>query len=173
MDPGGVPAGKGSARLLAAAFIVAFSVLLLVPIWSAMGVLDAEAGHGEHGAAATMAEADFQAQVDRQLERYGQPDGSVRVVAGEDVFIMARQFAFLPRTIHLKRGETYNLVFYAADVMHGVSLILGGSLSSVLLPGTPVTIRARPTTSGTIEVRCTEYCGAGHHAMTATILVDD
>ncbi|MCE7938326.1 hypothetical protein DCC79_13905 [bacterium] len=167
------PAGKGSMRLLAAAFGVAFSVLLLVPIWSAMGVLDTEAGHGDHGAATVMAAEDFQARVDQQLERFGQADGSVAIPPGTDVFVMARQYAFVPRTIHLKRGETYDLVFYAADVMHGVSLIMGGSLSSVLLPGTPVTIRVRPTASGTIALRCTEYCGAGHHAMTASITVGD
>lgn len=166
------PAVKGSVALLAAAFAVAFAVLILVPLWAVLGVLDLEGGHDDHSAASMRAE-DFQAQVDRQLERYGQADGSVRPPAGADVFVMVRQFSFSPATIHLDRGEHYNLVFYAADVMHGVSLIMDGSLNVVLMPGTPVPISLQISTPGVVTVRCTEYCGAAHHVMAATILVED
>lgn len=164
--------GRGSIPLLSVAFVLAFSVMLLVPVWAWLDVIDTGGGHGDHGGAQTVAAEAFRATVDAQTERYGQADGSVRVPDGEPVYVFVQQFAFTPNTIRLKRGAQHTLVFYAADVYHGVSLVHGGSLTTVLAPGTPVSLPIHVTEASEIEVRCTEYCGAAHHIMQARLIVE-
>lgn len=169
-EPG--PRAHGSTGLLVLAFAVAFSVMLLVPLWAALDAIDTSAAH-EHGGGLATTPAAFQELVDAQAAAFGRPDGAVQVPPGSPVYVLLRQFSFTPATIHLQRGAEYDLVLYAADVTHGVSLIMDGSLSTVLVPGSPVTLRVRPTQVGVVEIRCTEYCGVGHHIMTASFIVAD
>lgn len=162
---------KASSPLLGAAFVLAFGVLLLVPVWSRLGVL-ADSGHGGHGAPAADHEA-FVAQLEAQAAAYGQPDGSVKIPAGETVYIQAQQFSFIPAVIHLQRGAAYNLSFHATDVMHGVSLVMQGSLNTVLMPGATVDVSIRAAESGEVRMLCTEYCGLGHDQMVGRIFIDE
>lgn len=160
-----------SRPLLVAAFVTAFGVLILVPVWARLGVLASSGHDSHHGGPAADAHA-FAAQVEAQGAAYGQPDGSVNVPAGETVYIQAQQFSFVPAVIHLQRGAEYTLAFHATDVMHGVSLIKDGSLNTVLMPGTTVAVPFRATESGEVQMLCTEYCGLGHHLMAGRIVVD-
>lgn len=163
---------RASLPLLVAAFVIAFGVLLLVPVWARLGVLEAS-GHDDHHGGGSSAHDAFLALVEAQEKAYGQPDHSVRIPPGQTVYIQARQFGFTPATIHLQRGGDYTLAFHATDVMHGVSLIMDGNLSTVLMPGTTVEMPIRATESGEVQMRCTEYCGLGHHLMLGQIVVDD
>lgn len=162
---------SASLPLLAAAFVIAFGVLILVPVWAELGVL-ASSGHDSHHGGPATDDAAFAAQAEAQMAAYGQPDGSVKIPAGETVYILAQQFSFNPAVIHLERGAEYTLAFHATDVMHGVSLIMGGSLASVLMPGTTVVVPLRATESGDVQMLCTEYCGLGHNQMVGRIVVD-
>lgn len=163
---------KGSLGLLAMAFAVAFAVMLVLPIWRWMGAFSA-AGHEGHGGGAKVSAEEFQARIDAQAAQYGIADGEITPPPGATVFIQARQFSFTPNRIHLRRGEHYTLSFYAVDVMHGVSLIQDGSLSGILIPGTPTDMAVQVDKAGEVQVRCSEYCGPGHHIMMATLVVDD
>lgn len=164
-------ARSGSLSLLAVAFAVAFAVMLVLPIWRWKGAFSA-AGHEGHGGAATVSAEAFQARIDAQAAQYGIGDGEVAPPPGSTVYIQARQFTFTPSRIRLRRGEHYTLSFYAVDVMHGVSLIQDGSLSGILIPGTPTDMAIQVDKAGEVQVRCSEYCGAGHHIMMATLVVD-
>jgi len=157
-----------SMPLLSAAFVLAFGVLLLVPVWAQLGVL-AESEHGGHGGPTADHDA-FAAQIEAQAAAFGQPDGSVRIPAGETVYIQAQQFYFTPATIHLQPGADYTLAFHATDVVHGVSLIMEGSLNMVLMPGATVEVPLRATESGEVQMLCTDYCGLGHHLMAGRIV---
>ncbi len=169
---------KSSTIYLIAAFVIAFAVLLLVPIWYALGMV----GGGGHAHAMTGIEPPdyFAWRLAEQAEQYGQPDGSIRLTSSGDVYILAAQFAFIPRVIRLETGKKYNLHFYSPDVIHGASLIHVDqygmlrpfSLNTVLSPGPMSMVTIEPHLPGNILLACTEYCGAGHHLMQTKIIVE-
>ncbi len=169
---------KSPTTYLIMAFVIAFAVLLLVPIWYALGMV----GGGGHAHAMTAIEpADYFAwRLAQQAEKYGQPDGSIRLTDSGDVYILAAQFAFIPREIRLATGKKYNLHFYSPDVIHGTSLIHVDqygvlrpfSLNTVLPPGPMSMVTIEPHLPGNILLACTEYCGTGHHLMQTKIIVE-
>ncbi len=180
-------ARKGSVPFLVVGFIVAFSVMILIPLWFALGVVGAGAGHVHGGV--KISQEWFMGKVNQQQKKYGLPDGSVRIPPGEKVvvtmpdglnvptstskvYIMARQFYFTPNTLRLEYGGLYDIIFFSPDVFHGGSVILDGSLNTVVMPDMTTKILVRPTKFGEIQIRCTEYCGLGHHLMKAKIIVE-
>jgi cytochrome c oxidase subunit 2 len=169
---------KSSTVYLITAFIIAFAVLLMVPLWSALGATGGEA----HGHAMTNIEQPdyFTWRLEEQTKKYGQPDGSIRLTSSGGVYILTMQYAFIPRVIRLETGRKYNLHFYSPDVIHGVSLIHVDqhgllqpfSLNNVIPPGPMTMITIEPRLPGEILIVCTEYCGLGHHIMQAKIIVE-
>ena len=169
---------KAPTRYLITAFVIAFAVLLLVPIWYITGMT----GGGGHAHAMTSLEpADyFNWRLAEQRKEFGQPDGSIRMTKSGDVFIMAAQYSFLPQKIRLQTGKKYNLHFYSPDVIHGSSLIHVDqygmlrpySLNTVLPPGPMAMVTIDPHLPGIILLICDEYCGEGHHNMKAKIIVE-
>lgn len=178
---------KGSTVFLVSAFVVAFLVMTLIPMWFILGVVGSGGAHAHGGV--KISQEWFQGKVNNQQKQYGLPDGSVRLPPGEKVqvtmpdgltvptstskvYIMARQFSFNPQIIRLQYGGLYDLIFFSPDVFHGGSIILEGSLNTVIMPDMTTKILVRPTTFGEIMIACTEYCGAGHHLMKARIIVE-
>lgn len=178
---------KGSRLYLVAAFLVAFMVMLIVPLWFVLGAVGAGAGH-VHGGAKVSKEW-FTSKVDEQQKKYGLPDGSVRIPGGDKVYvtmpdglvvpsstvkiyIMPRQYSFTPNTIRLQYGGLYDLIFFSGDVTHGASLVQGMSLNTVVMPDMTTKITIRPTELKEVVILCTEYCGLGHHLMKARIIVE-
>lgn len=178
---------KGSAGFLVAAFIVAFLVMVLVPTWFALGVVGAGGAHVHGGV--KISQEWFTSKINEQQKKYGLPDSSVRIPPGDKVmvtmpdglvvptstskvYIMSRQFSFTPNTIRLQYGGLYDIIFFSPDVFHGGSVIMEGSLNTVIMPDMTTKILVRPTKLGEIEIRCTEYCGVGHHLMKAKIIVE-
>lgn len=167
---------KSPILYLVTAFIIAFAVLLLVPVWYILGVGEGE-GHVMNDEVMTLDVFNWHLQ--EQQKKYGQPDGSIKVTTAGEVFILARQFSFTPNVIRLETGKSYTLNFYSADVIHGVSLVMTQgavgealSLSSVLPPGPVSMVAITPQLPGEILVICTEYCGLGHHLMESKIVVE-
>lgn len=184
VTPGSV---KASTFFLVLAFTVAFMVMLVVPTWYALGAVGAGAGH-VHGGAKISREW-FVSKVNEQQQKYGLPDGSVRIPPGNKVlvtmpdglvvpaatskvYIMMSQYAFTPNTIRLQFGGLYDLLFYSPDVFHGASLIQDGSLNAVVMPSMTSKLTVRLTKLGEIQLVCNEYCGLGHHLMKARIIVE-
>ncbi|MBI4320573.1 MAG: hypothetical protein HY675_18945 [Chloroflexi bacterium] len=178
---------RASNLYLVAAFVIAFLVMLIVPLWYLLGAVGAGAGHAHGGVVIT--EDWFMSKINEQQQKYGLSDGSVRIPPGDKtyvtmpdglvmptstskVYIMARQFAFVPNTIRLQFGGLYDLIFFSPDVLHGVSLIQDGSLNTVVMPNLTSKITIRVTQLGEIQVRCGEYCGIAHHAMVARLIVE-
>jgi heme/copper-type cytochrome/quinol oxidase subunit 2 len=161
---------KSSNAYLITAFIVAFGVMVLIPIWFALDAV--ETGGADHHGGGEMIPVDkFRAQVMKQMEKYGQPDGSVRPPPGE-VYILTEQFEFMPDTIRLTANEHYSLVFLSPDVLHGVSLIQDKSLNGVVMPMMSSVMSIEPMREGQILMLCTEYCGDGHDLMRGKIIVE-
>ncbi len=160
----------GSKRYLVAAFIIAFMVMAVVPVWFVLGAVGGEDAH-QHGGI-TVPEEWFMGKVRAQQEKYGLPDGSVRLPTDSKVYVLAQQFAFTPRVIRVIYGGNYEFIFFSPDVLHGSSMIQAGSVNTVILPDMTAKISIKATQLGEIQLRCNEYCGAGHHLMKGIIIVE-
>lgn len=161
----------GSKRYLVAAFIIAFMVMAVVPLWFVLGAVGGEEAH-QHGGGATVSKEWFGDKLQVQQDKYGLPDGSVQIPPGSTVYVMAQQFAFRPNTIRLVFGGNYEFIFFSPDVLHGASLIQAGSVNTVILPDLTAKISIKATQLGEIRLLCNEYCGAGHHLMKGKIIVE-
>jgi cytochrome c oxidase subunit 2 len=162
---------KSPTVYLVTAFVIAFGVLVLIPVWFALGAVELEAGGGHHGSGEMIPVEEFRSRVMDQNKKYGLDDGSVRPPPGE-VYILAMQFGYMPNTIRLKAGEHYTLVFLSADVLHGISLIQEKSLNSVIMPRMTTVVTIEPMRPGEALMLCNEYCGRGHHLMKGKIIVE-
>jgi heme/copper-type cytochrome/quinol oxidase subunit 2 len=163
---------KNTKGYLVVAFIIAFSVLLIIPLWAIYGVLLPEE-HGGHGGEMVMA-AEFQNKMTEYIEEYSLPDGSVEHLHEGSAYIMASQYTFTPATIRMGAGESYNLQFLSSDVVHSISVQMDGtSYNAVVMPMMVTSLEVKPLQPGTYLVNCNEYCGIGHDYMYFTLIVEE
>src|SRR5512134_974556 len=159
---------------LTAAFVIAFSVLLIIPMWWAYGVLLPEDGGHAHGAEATASSSEFEEKTARFIEEHRLPDGSVRADHDKPIYVLATQYTFTPNTIRLVAGEQYELQMLSADVVHAFSILMGNtSYNAVVMPKTVTALKLKPTKPGTYLVVCNEYCGIGHDYMYFSVIVEE
>jgi cytochrome c oxidase subunit 2 len=88
------------------------------------------------------------------------------------VHVTARQFAFDPAVIVLKKGEPVRLEFTSADRLHGLN-IPGLGLRAEIPPGRAVTIALTPQAAGSFPFVCDAFCGSGHDEMDGRIVVTE
>ena len=159
---------------LVAAFVVAFSVLLIIPMWWAYGVLLPKDGGHAHGDEELVSRSEFEETTARFIEANQLPDGSVRAEHGKPIPVMAIQYAFKPDTVRLEAGEEYELQMLSTDVVHAFSVQMGNtSYNTVVMPGVVTTLKLKPTKPGRYLVFCNEYCGIGHDYMYFSIVVEE
>ncbi len=165
---------KSSNSYLVAAFVIAFSVLLIIPMWAVYGVLfPKEGGHGAHGAGAMLVASEFEEKTARFIEEHQLPDGSVRAERGKPIYVVAQQYTFRPNTIRLTAGEQYDLQMLSTDVVHAFSVQMGDtSYNAVVMPKMVTALKLKPTKPGAYLVVCNEYCGIGHDFMYFSIIVE-
>ncbi len=164
---------KSTKSYLVVAFIIAFSVLLVIPLWAVYGVLLPEEGGHAHAGEMVMA-AEFQNKVTEFIEEHKLPDGSVEAQHDEPIYIMASQYIFTPSKIRLKAGEHYDLQILSSDVVHAFSVQMDGtSYNAVVMPLMVTALEIKPIQPGTYLVICNEYCGIGHDYMYFTIIVEE
>ncbi len=161
----------GSKAYLVVAVILAFLVMAVVPVWFVLGAVGGEGAH-QHGGGATVSPEWFRGKLEVQQEKYGLPDGSVRMPPGSDIYVMAQQFAYVPGTGRLVFGGNYKFIFFSPDVYHGASMVQDGSSNLIIPPLMTATVTIKATQLGEIQLLCNEYCGAGHHVMKGTIIVE-
>jgi len=167
---------KSSTSYLVAAFVIAFSVLLIIPMWAAYGVLfPKEGGHGHgHGGGEMLTASEFEERTARFIEERRLPDGSVRADHDEPIYVMATQYTFTPNTIRLAAGEQYDLQMLSKDVVHAFSVQMGDtSYNAVVMPKMVTALKLKPMKPGTHLVVCNEYCGIGHDYMYFSIIVEE
>ena len=167
---------KSSNSYLVASFVIAFSVLLVIPMWAAYGVLFPKGGgeHGAHGAGEMLMVSEFEEKTARFIEEHRLPDGSVRAEHGKPIYVMAMQYTFTPNTIRLTAGEQYDLQMLSADMVHNFSVQMGDtSYNAVVMPKIVTALKLKPTKPGTYLVVCNEYCGIGHDYMYFSFLVEE
>jgi cytochrome c oxidase subunit 2 len=99
--------------------------------------------------------------------------------------IEAKEFAYSPGEITLRKGEPVILRLTTEDRTHGFAVLPSAKLRKVLqtthlkplkidaeiVPGKVTDIAVRPTASGEYLVICDHYCGTGHGAMKMKLTV--
>jgi cytochrome c oxidase subunit 2 len=91
---------------------------------------------------------------------------------GATVVAFGMMFAFTPAEIHVPAGKPVTFRMTSADVTHGF-LIVGTNANTMLVPGYVsqfTTVFQRP---GEYLIVCNEYCGLGHHLMSAKLIVEE
>lgn len=165
---------KNPNAYLIAAFVMAFSVLLIIPMWWAYGVLLPHDGGHAHGAEATVSSSEFEAKTAQFIKEHGLPDGSVRAEHGKPIYVVASQYAFSPGILRLAAGEEYDLQMLSRDVVHAISVQMGGtSYNAVVMPGIVTALKLKPAKPGKYLVLCNEYCGIGHDYMYFSVIVEE
>ncbi len=163
---------KSTKSYLVVAFIIAFSVLLIIPLWAVYGVLLPE--EGGHGGGEMVMAMEFREQAMEFIEEHKLPDGSVEADHNEPIYVMASQYAFTPNKIRLKAGEHYDLQMLSIDVVHAFSVQMGDtSYNALVMPQMVTALEIQPTQPGSYLVICNEYCGIGHDYMYFTIIVEE
>ena len=80
------------------------------------------------------------------------------------VEITARQFAFTPGEITIKKGQPVVLVIHSADVEHGLRIRELG-VNVQIKPGKTLEVKFTPNKVGDFVGHCAVFCGAGHGSM--------
>jgi cytochrome c oxidase subunit 2 len=92
------------------------------------------------------------------------PDGSVVVVA------VAQLFSFNPDTIEVPAGKPVTFRLTSADVIHGFEVV-GTNANVMVVPGYVSQFTMTFDRAGEHLIACNEYCGVGHHMMSAKLVV--
>jgi plastocyanin len=87
-----------------------------------------------------------------------------------EVEIVATRYAFEPATIRVTAGESVRLVIRSNDVVHGFSIPALKIEARIPVGGEPITVEFVAPPPGQYDIACSEYCGAGHGQMTASLV---
>lgn len=88
-----------------------------------------------------------------------------------EAYIVAQAFRFTPREITVPKGSKVTFYITSVDVQHGFKL-QGTNVNMMIIPGEVSTLSATFNEPGVHEYICTEYCGAGHAAMSGRLIVE-
>jgi cytochrome c oxidase subunit 2 len=94
------------------------------------------------------------------------PDGTV------EVQMVAIMFAFAPNEVHVPAGRPIRFRLTSADVTHGF-MIARTNANTMLLPGYVSQFTTVFPQAGDYLVVCHEFCGNGHHLMSARVIVEE
>lgn len=89
----------------------------------------------------------------------------------KEFVVTAKQWSFSPATIKVKKGDKVVLKITSTDVSHGFNLPTF-NINETLEPGKTKTVEFVADKTGTFTFSCSVACGAGHKAMTGTLIVE-
>lgn len=81
-------------------------------------------------------------------------------------------FSFNPSEITVPVGAEVTFILTSKDVVHGIS-VPHTNVNTMVLPGYIQKITQTFHEADEYLMVCNEYCGVGHHMMTATITVEE
>jgi cytochrome c oxidase subunit 2 len=102
--------------------------------------------------------------VESNLGAATEPDGSVTVR------IIAQQYTFVPQCVSVPASTPIHFRLTSADVTHGF-FVGETNTNAMIIPGFITDVRAQFQNIGTYTMPCDEFCGYGHHAMAARVVV--
>ena len=102
--------------------------------------------------------------VESNLGTASEPDGSITVR------ILAEQYTFVPQCMLVPADSLVRFRLTSPDVTHGF-FVGTTNTNAMVVPGYVTNVMARFEHPGTYTMPCDEFCGLGHHAMAARVVV--
>jgi len=90
---------------------------------------------------------------------------------GATVIAVGMMFAFVPNEIRVPAGRPVTFRLTSADVTHGF-MIVGTNGNAMVVPGYVSQFTTVFREPGEYLIVCNEYCGLGHHLMSAKLIVE-
>lgn len=88
-----------------------------------------------------------------------------------EVVMVGFAWAFQPSEVRVPAGSEVTFIATTTDVIHGVH-IEGTRVNFMLIPGQIARVTYTFSEPGEHLIICHEYCGAGHHLMYGTVIVE-
>ena len=108
----------------------------------------------------------------RTDEEFGSPGVTMNADGSATVVIQAFMFAFLPNEIRVPLGRDVTFRMTSPDVIHGFQIVQTNG-NTMVVPGYVSQFTTRFNRAGEHLIVCNEYCGLGHHMMSAKLIVED
>ena len=102
--------------------------------------------------------------VESNLGSAVEPDGSITVR------IIAEQYMFVPQCAVVPASTPVRFRLTSADVTHGF-FVQSTNTNAMVVPGYITNVRTSFERPGAYQMPCDEFCGFGHHAMAARVVV--
>ena len=102
--------------------------------------------------------------VESNLGSAVEPDGSITVR------IIAEQYMFVPQCAVVPAATPVRFRLTSADVTHGF-FVQSTNTNAMVVPGYITNVMTSFPRPGSYEMPCDEFCGFGHHAMAARVVV--
>ena len=102
--------------------------------------------------------------VESNLGSAVEPDGSITVR------LIAEQYMFVPQCAVVPASTPVRFRLTSADVTHGF-FVQSTNTNAMVVPGYITNVATSFARPGNYEMPCDEFCGFGHHAMAARVLV--
>lgn len=87
------------------------------------------------------------------------------------VVAVGMMFAFVPNEIRVPAGRPVTFRLTSADVTHGFQIV-GTNGNTMVVPGYVSQFTTVFREAGEYLIVCNEYCGLGHHLMSAKLIVE-
>jgi cytochrome c oxidase subunit 2 len=91
---------------------------------------------------------------------------------GVTVVAVAMMFAFDPAEFRVPAGRPVTFRLTSADVTHGFQIV-GTNGNTMVVPGYITQFTTVFREPGEYLIVCNEYCGLGHHLMSAKLIVEE
>jgi cytochrome c oxidase subunit II len=88
----------------------------------------------------------------------------------QEIKITATKFQFSPNEITVKKGQPVKLEVLSSDANHGLA-IKALNIRTEAKKGDTATLEFTPTEVGTLQGKCSHFCGKGHGSMILTVHV--
>ena len=102
--------------------------------------------------------------VESNLGSAVEPDSSITVR------IIAEQYVFVPQCVVVPTATPVRFRLTSADVTHGF-FVQNTNTNAMVVPGYITNVMTSFARPGSYEMPCDEFCGFGHHAMAARVVV--
>jgi cytochrome c oxidase subunit II len=102
--------------------------------------------------------------VESNLGSAVEPDSSITVR------IIAEQYMFVPQCVVVPVATPVRFRLTSADVTHGF-FVQNTNTNAMVVPGYITNVMTSFARPGSYEMPCDEFCGFGHHAMAARVVV--
>jgi cytochrome c oxidase subunit 2 len=108
----------------------------------------------------------------RQDEEFSKPGVTINPDGSATVVMQAFMFAYLPNEIRVPRARLITFRITSPDVIHGFQIV-GTNGNTMVVPGYVSQFTTVFNNAGEYLIVCNEYCGLGHHVMSAKLIVGD